>query len=452
MLHPDDARTFRVDLGPHTVGPVTLHQRGLAAMINATAAVTTARLVLGDGFSPVATMEALRTVRPPFGRGEVIDAGGSPLELVLVKNPAGFTVALGTYLSEPVTTMVAINDDYADGQDVSWLYDVSFESLRENGVALTSGVRAYDMALRLDYDDVAVACGGARPRPRAGPAARGTPRRAAPDLLHLHRDDEAETAAGGALRAGRLRRGERMTSKGLINLVHLYPREMSIYGDLGNTRCLASRIRRHGYEVRVHDHHPGSTLPDEPHLFMGGGGQDSGQSRVEEDLAVIADRLHGLAGDGVPMIMICGMYQLFGNAFITVEGQELPGLGILDVTTRGNPTRMIGGIVLDTGFGEVVGFENHSGATVLGSGQAPFGTVRAGHGNNGTDRTEGAVTGHVIGSYLHGPILPANPRVADHLIARAAELATGRPFEPADVDDALADQARSRQVRRLVAA
>jgi CobQ-like glutamine amidotransferase family enzyme len=243
-----------------------------------------------------------------------------------------------------------------------------------------------------------------------------------------------------------------MTSKGLINLVHLYPREMSIYGDLGNTRCLASRIRRHGYEVRVHDHHPGSTLPDEPHLFMGGGGQDSGQSRVEEDLAVIADRLHGLAGDGVPMIMICGMYQLFGNAFITVEGQELPGLGILDVTTRGNPTRMIGGIVLDTGFGEVVGFENHSGATVLGSGQAPFGTVRAGHGNNGTDRTEGAVTGHVIGSYLHGPILPANPRVADHLIARAAELATGRPFEPADVDDALADQARSRQVRRLVAA
>ncbi|MEP6630787.1 MAG: cobalamin biosynthesis protein CobB, partial [Lapillicoccus sp.] len=119
-----------------------------------------------------------------------------------------------------------------------------------------------------------------------------------------------------------------MTSKGLINLVHLYPREMSIYGDLGNTRCLASRIRRHGYEVRVHDHQPGSTLPDEPHLFMGGGGQDSGQSRVEDDLAVIADRLHGLAADGVPMIMICGMYQLFGNAFITVEGQELPGLGI----------------------------------------------------------------------------------------------------------------------------
>jgi UDP-N-acetylmuramyl tripeptide synthase len=136
---------------------LALKQRGLAAMINATAATTTARLVLGDAFSAIVTEEALRAVTPPFGRGEVIDADGHPLELVLVKNPAGFTVALGTYHAEPVTTMIAINDDYADGQDVSWLYDVSFESLRDNGVALTSGVRAYDMALRLDYDDVPVA-------------------------------------------------------------------------------------------------------------------------------------------------------------------------------------------------------------------------------------------------------------------------------------------------------
>ncbi|MEO3936177.1 cobalamin biosynthesis protein CobB [Dermatophilaceae bacterium Soc4.6] len=241
-----------------------------------------------------------------------------------------------------------------------------------------------------------------------------------------------------------------MTSKGLINLVHLYPREMSIYGDLGNTRCLAARIRRHGYDVRVWDHHPGSTLPDEPHLFMGGGGQDSGQGRVEADLVVIADRLRGLATDGAPMIMICGMYQLFGNAFITVDGQELPGLGILDVTTRGNAKRMIGGLVVQTQWGEVVGFENHSGSTLLAPGQAPLGTVRAGNGNNGTDQTEGAMTGNVIGCYLHGPALPANPRLADHLIGAAAELATGRPFEPGEIDDRIADEARTRQVRRLL--
>ena len=240
-----------------------------------------------------------------------------------------------------------------------------------------------------------------------------------------------------------------MTAKGRITLVHLYPREMSIYGDLGNTRCLAARIRRHGYDCVVHDHHPGMPWPEQPHLFMGGGGQDSGQSRVQDDLAVNADRLRGLAADGVPMVMICGMYQMFGHAFITHDGVELPGLGILDVTTRGQSTRMIGGIVLDTAFGQVVGFENHSGATVLGSGQAPFGRVVVGHGNNGTDGTEGARAHNVIGSYLHGPILPANPAVADALIAAAAEVGTGRSFEPEPLDDSLAEQARTRQIARL---
>jgi len=158
LLKPHDERRFEVRFGAtDRVGPLVLKQRGLAAMINATAATSTAKALLGNEFREVAAVAALERVEPPFGRGEVIDADGQPLELVLVKNPAGFTVALGTYGSTPVTTMVAINDDYADGRDVSWLYDVSFESLRGRGVALTSGVRAYDMALRLQYDDVAVA-------------------------------------------------------------------------------------------------------------------------------------------------------------------------------------------------------------------------------------------------------------------------------------------------------
>ncbi|WP_270886692.1 cobalamin biosynthesis protein CobB [Pedococcus sp. 5OH_020] len=235
-----------------------------------------------------------------------------------------------------------------------------------------------------------------------------------------------------------------------MHVVHLYPREMSIYGDLGNTRTLAARIRRHGYSPVVHQHHPGGRFPEQAHLVLGGGGQDSGQVRVEADLEHISDRLRALARSGAPMLMICGMYQLFGNAFITVDGTRLPGLGILDVTTHGNAKRMIGPVVLTTELGDVVGYENHSGSTTLGAGQAPFGTVRAGFGNNGTDRTEGARTANVIGSYLHGPILPANPAIADHLIGLAAELATGRPFEPELLDDAIAHEARNRQVRRLV--
>ena len=157
LLKPLDEHRFMVRFGDGAdVGPVELRQRGLAAMINATAATATARMLLAADFRGDRAAEALRTVAPPFGRGEVIDAAGQPLELVLVKNPAGFTVALSTYGGSPVASMIAINDNYADGRDVSWLYDVSFESLRERGVAMTSGVRAYDMALRLRYDDVTV--------------------------------------------------------------------------------------------------------------------------------------------------------------------------------------------------------------------------------------------------------------------------------------------------------
>ncbi|MHB8273333.1 MAG: type 1 glutamine amidotransferase [Dermatophilaceae bacterium] len=240
------------------------------------------------------------------------------------------------------------------------------------------------------------------------------------------------------------------TSKGRIKLVHIYPREMSIYGDLGNTRCLASRLRWHGYEPVIHQHHPGNDFPTDAHLVLGGGGQDSGQARVEDDLARNADVLRALAADGTPMLMICGMYQLFGNAFITVEGERLPGIGVLDVTTQGNAKRMVGPVVLETAYGDVVGYENHSGSTKLGPGQQPFGRVKSGMGNNGTDGTEGAVTGNVFGSYLHGPVLPANPGLADALIKLAVERALGETFVPGRVDDELADQARTRQVRRLV--
>ncbi|GAB97348.1 hypothetical protein BJY21_002981 [Kineosphaera limosa] len=239
-------------------------------------------------------------------------------------------------------------------------------------------------------------------------------------------------------------------SKGTIRLVHLYPREMSIYGDLGNTRCLATRLRRHRYDVELVEHHPGNPLDADAHLILGGGGQDSGQARVEDDLEANADLLRSLADDGTPMLMICGMYQLFGNDFTTVEGKRLPGLGILDVTTRGNEVRMIGPVVLSTPHGDVVGYENHSGSTTLGSGQEPFGQVRHGQGNNGADQTEGARRGNVYGTYLHGPVLPANTAFADALIGAAVDRALPGGFEPEDLDDHIAHEAQRRQIDRLL--
>ncbi len=122
------------------------------------------------------------------------------------------------------------------------------------------------------------------------------------------------------------------------------------------------------------------------------------------------------------------------------------------MTTRGNAKRMIGGLVVDTEWGQVVGFENHSGSTMLAPGQAPLGRVLAGNGNNGSDGTEGARTHNVVGCYCTAPALPANPPLADALIAAAAERATGRPFEPGELDDSLADEARTRQIARLLKA
>ncbi|GAB49260.1 type 1 glutamine amidotransferase [Mobilicoccus pelagius] len=256
------------------------------------------------------------------------------------------------------------------------------------------------------------------------------------DLVDVPLDDP--TGAGPAVGA----------RKGTIRMVHLYPREMSIYGDRGNTRALAMRARRHGYDAVVHEHHPGGEYPRDVDVVLGGGGQDSGQDRVREDLAAIGPTLAAQARDGMPMLMICGMYQLFGHDFRTHTGRVIPGLGILDVTTRGNDVRMIGPVLLRTEFGDVVGYENHSGSTERGEGQAPLGTVEYGRGNNGRDGTEGAIRDHVYGTYLHGPVLPANPAFIDRLLRQAVER-SGAAFEPAVIDDTLADHARLRQVERL---
>lgn len=133
---------------------ISLKIDGIYNVQNAAAALTLAHLVLGEDTAPKSLLASLTTARPAFGRGEAVDFKGHPLEIVLVKNPAGFRLALHTYAERPAKTMIAINDNYADGRDMSWLWDVDFSKLGH--VACVSGTRAYDMALRLQYDDVEV--------------------------------------------------------------------------------------------------------------------------------------------------------------------------------------------------------------------------------------------------------------------------------------------------------
>lgn len=232
-----------------------------------------------------------------------------------------------------------------------------------------------------------------------------------------------------------------------IHILHLYPNELNTYGDHGNRLVMMKRLERHGYEPISHFHHPGNTLAKEVDIVLGGGGQDSAQADVQADILRIGDGLRKLAEAGTPMLTICGTYQLFGNRFVTHAGREVKGISIFDLETVGGAKRMIGNVMVKSEFGTLFGFENHSGQTYLGENQAALGKVVRGSGNNGKDKTEGARSLNVFGTYLHGPILPNNPVFCDELIKLAAKNRYG-VFEPKIIDDSLAERARATARRR----
>lgn len=146
--------TFLIDAQPYDAA---LKITGVYNVFNSAAALATAQAILGNKFDPQLAITAIANVTPAFGRGEILRVNGQPLELVLVKNPSGFRLGLSSFAPQGYATMIAINDNYADGRDMSWLWDVDFDSLQEIGVSQVAGVRAYDMALRLQYDEITIA-------------------------------------------------------------------------------------------------------------------------------------------------------------------------------------------------------------------------------------------------------------------------------------------------------
>lgn len=227
-----------------------------------------------------------------------------------------------------------------------------------------------------------------------------------------------------------------------ITILHLYPRDMNIYGDLGNVLTLERRLEWHGYMPTVLSYNQGDAFPKGVDIIVGGGGQDSGQDSVQADLLSIADTLHELAKNDTPMLMVCGLYQLFGHFFKTQDGHTIKGIGLLDIETHAGPERLIGNIITKSSeFGDIIGYENHSGQTFLGKNVKPLGRVQKGAGNNGQDETEGARYKNVIGTYLHGSLLPKNPLIADFLIEKAVTKKYGE-FTPTVIDDSFAEKAR----------
>ena len=228
-----------------------------------------------------------------------------------------------------------------------------------------------------------------------------------------------------------------------LRVCSLYPELMNIYADRGNIAVLRARCEWRGLGFE----HAGASLGDgiDPaahDLFYMGGGQDRDQAAVARDMVETKrDAMHAAADRGAVVLAVCGGYQLLGSSY-EMEHEELPGIGLADLRTVREPgERLIGNCAIEADLGGgprvVAGFENHGGRTYLGPGEKPLGRVLSGHGNNGRDGFEGVHRGNVIGTYLHGPLLPKNVWLADRLI----ELALGIELDP--LEDSMEDAAHA---------
>jgi lipid II isoglutaminyl synthase (glutamine-hydrolysing) len=233
-----------------------------------------------------------------------------------------------------------------------------------------------------------------------------------------------------------------------LRVCALYPDLMNIYADRGNLLLLERRCEWRGIGFRLAGVGLGDRLdPDAADLFYMGGGQDRDQRLCALDLVETKkDALHAAADRGAAILAVCGGYQLLGHSYVLGD-EELPGAGLVDLRTiREDGPRLIGNVAIEVELapGErriLAGFENHGGRTHLGAGEQPLGRVLKGHGNNGRDGVEGVRRGNVIGTYLHGPLLPKNAWFADWLIETATGEAELAPLED-DLEDAAHAAAR----------
>jgi hypothetical protein len=212
---------------------------------------------------------------------------------------------------------------------------------------------------------------------------------------------------------------------------HLYPDYLNIYADRGNIAVLARRAAWRGHKLEVRGLGIGNPVdPAAYDLLYVGGGQDREQALVAPDIAAKADGLKAAVETGTPVLAVCGGYQLLGRFYRDRDGSELPGAGVLPLETIAGEQRMIGDVLLECDLGDgsrtLAGFENHAGRTLLDPGARPLGRVVAGHGNDGQSGHEGCRVANAVGTYLHGPLLPRNPWLADWLLGKAL----GEDLEP----------------------
>ncbi|MGB1582821.1 MAG: type 1 glutamine amidotransferase [Solirubrobacterales bacterium] len=234
-----------------------------------------------------------------------------------------------------------------------------------------------------------------------------------------------------------------------LRVCALYPSRMNIYADRGNLMVLQERCARHGFNFQLTAVDDGDSIdPDAHDLYYIGGGQDSDQIQIADDIhRTKRESLVTAAESGKVILAVCGGYQLLGE-YYELDDRRIDGLGIIDLRTVREPgPRLIGNVTIEVSVNgqprELAGFENHGGRTYLGNECEPLGRVVSGYGNNGKDGFEGARSKNVFGTYLHGPLLPKNVWFADHLLTLALALDGDLP----PLDDRLEDLAHQSALR-----
>lgn len=464
--------------GPHHDATITAPFSGTYMVYNLLAAWAAADLA---NVPATSLQQAIDAFDPQNGRLQEFVVGGCRTLLNLAKNPTGFNQNIKLIMQDEGPKAIAffVNDKEGDGRDVSWLWDIDFEELAAQSHlrVFAGGIRKNDVQVRLKYAGLAAELvdtmsevfdqlGDGACDLRVYAIANYT----ALPSVHSELSRMSEPSSNGTVDAATRAASQQVVvqnesesvcgeseqeifeeSSGETPLViaHLFPDLLNLYGDGGNVKVLERRARDRGIPVEVRRVNYGETIDfKNVDLVFLGGGPDREQRLASEELSRMKDSFQAYVEDDGVLLAICGGYQLLGRTWL-LNDEEVEGLSVVDMVTGrapgGSGDRLIGNIALksDLAMCPVVGYENHAGRTHLGVGVESFGAVvsATGHGNNDDDKHDGVRYRNVIGTYLHGPVLPKNPEVADALIARALERRARRSGTPvpdlSPLDDAV---------------
>lgn len=433
---------FDLTFGPEAKAPathITTRYNGLYMVYNVAAAFFAAHELGVDSAHLQPTLDAYVPAGGRMGRWEI---AGRTVEANLAKNPVGFDRQIQSIKTAGGRLCAFfLNDNDADGHDVSWIYDVDFERIADTPglVAFVGGTRAHDMQVRLKYagidagiiSNIEQAIGAVADEEAVDTCYAVANYTAFPPLVkeldELKDTDASSVASHAATRADGSAVPTDIVPVELsrpLRIVYLYPDALNLYGDGGNVIALERRCAWRGIPVLVDEVRMGETLDlTDADIVMMGGGSDRDQLAVAHELIAQKDKVAAYVEDGGSLLAICGSYQLLGRSYYMGENR-IEGLGVIAAETVRGSDRLIGNVAVKTDLASepFVGFENHGGRTLLDAEAMPLGTsVVTGTGNNGDDGFEGLIYKGVIGTYLHGPALPNNPELADWLIAHALE-------------------------------